>query len=92
MSFAVPGGEGTAAGVSALATALLGFSQAVGLGKDSCSSWEIWIKFLDNCLKAAVCGEAAGVFSPSQNLHLLKANNNHVGLRFMQKFNGIMLV
>lgn len=41
MIFVVQGGKRTAAGVWALLAALLGFSQAVSLGKDSCSPWEI---------------------------------------------------
>lgn len=59
---AVQGGRGMVVGVCALLTALLGFSQAVSLGKDRCSPWEIRVEFLDNCLKAAVCGKTAGVF------------------------------
>lgn len=79
--FAVQGGQGPAAGVCALLTALLGFSQAVGLGKDR----EIGVKFLDNRLKAAVHGETAGLFSPSRSLCALKANNKHISLRFYAK-------
>lgn len=41
--------------------------------------------FLDNRLKATVCGKTAGAFSPSRNLWVLKASNKHVGLRFYAK-------
>lgn len=79
-------------GDCALLMALLGFSPAVGLVKGSCSPWELWVKFLDNHLKAAVCRETAGVFSALQNPCAPKANNKHIALRFLQKSNGIMLL
>lgn len=83
----VLGGKRTAAGVWALLPALLLSWERIAVlhGK-------FWVKFVDNCLKATVCGETAGVFSPLPNLWVLKANDKHVGLRLMQKCNDVMLL
>lgn len=80
-----PGRRRSRSGCLRFAPGFTGLFTSCWSGKDGCSLWEIWVKFLDNCLKAAVHGETAGVFSPSQNLCVLKANNKHIILRFYGK-------